>query len=98
MKKIGNLLGDKLYREISYLSYISKIYSRGLFWAIEFILDPTQKIALSGRKKFSNCIIDVAAELGLNITRVEYYRDYKEDRTLQYRFHYYRAALHYHSV
>lgn len=67
VKKMGNLLGDELHREISHLSHVGDIRGRGLFWAVEFMLDPTQKIAFSGRKTFSNRIVDVAAELGLNI-------------------------------
>jgi adenosylmethionine-8-amino-7-oxononanoate aminotransferase len=67
VKAMGSLLGDELHRELSRLSHVGDIRGRGLFWAVEFMLDPAKKTAFSARDNFSNRIVDVAAQLGLNI-------------------------------
>lgn len=67
VKAMGNLLKEELHREISQLSHVGDIRGRGLFWAVEFMLDPATKTAFSARDNFSNRIVDVAAQLGLNI-------------------------------
>jgi adenosylmethionine-8-amino-7-oxononanoate aminotransferase len=67
VKAMGSLLEEELRREVSQLSHVGDIRGRGLFWAVEFLLDPATKTAFSMKDNFSNRIVDVAAQLGLNI-------------------------------
>jgi adenosylmethionine-8-amino-7-oxononanoate aminotransferase len=67
VKAMGSLLEEELRWEVSQLSYVGDIRGRGLFWAVEFLLDPATKTAFSMKDNFSNRIVDVAAQLGLNI-------------------------------
>lgn len=67
IKAMGQLLEAELHREISQLSHIGNIRGRGLFWAVEFMLDPAKKTAFFAKDNFSNRIVQVAGQLGLNI-------------------------------
>lgn len=67
VKAMGQLLQAELHREISRLPHVGNIRGRGLFWAVEFMLDPAKKTAFSTKDNFSNRIVDVAGQLGLDI-------------------------------
>ncbi len=67
VKAMGILLEEELHREISQLSHVGDIRGRGLFWAVEFMRDPSRKVAFPMNASFSNRIVDSAAQLGLNI-------------------------------
>lgn len=59
---------EKLLREqIAVLPYVGDIRGRGLFWAVEFMLDCGAKTPFPGEDNFSNRIVEVAGEHGLNI-------------------------------
>ena len=64
---MGAMLEEELRREISRISHVADIRGRGLFWAVEFMLDPRKKIAFPINANFSNRIVDSAAKIGLNI-------------------------------
>ncbi|KFY53122.1 hypothetical protein V496_07889 [Pseudogymnoascus sp. VKM F-4515 (FW-2607)] len=67
VKAMGQLLQAELHREISQLPHVGNIRGRGLFWAVEFMLDPAKKTAFSAKDNFSNRIVEVAGQLGLDI-------------------------------
>jgi adenosylmethionine-8-amino-7-oxononanoate aminotransferase len=67
VKAMGQCLEIELRQQIGHLSYVGDIRGRGLFWAVEFILDTTTKKPFPREHNFSNHIVEVAAELGLNV-------------------------------
>lgn len=67
VKAMGKLLGDELRREISHLPHVGDIRGRGLFWAVEFMQDTSKKTTFSRKDRFSNRVVDVAAQFGLNV-------------------------------
>lgn len=67
VKAMGQVLEKELCKEIRSLAYVGDIRGRGLFWAVEFMLDPTKKIPFPVQHNFSTRIVEVAAQLGLNI-------------------------------
>lgn len=64
---MGCCLEATLRQEIGRLPYVGNIRGRGLFWAVEFMLDPITKTPFPLEHNFSNRIVEVAAQLGLNI-------------------------------
>lgn len=67
VKAMGRVLEQSLNREMAALEYVGDIRGRGLFWAVEFLLDPVNKTPFPVEHNFSNRIVEVAAELGLNV-------------------------------
>lgn len=67
VKAMGQCLELELRQELGHLPYVGDIRGRGLFWAVEFILDTTNKTPFPREHNFSNQIVEVAAELGLNV-------------------------------
>jgi adenosylmethionine-8-amino-7-oxononanoate aminotransferase len=67
VKAMGKLLERELYHELSDLPHVGDIRGRGLFWAVEFILDPIKKTSFPVELKFCDRIVEVAVELGLNV-------------------------------
>ncbi|KAL7941487.1 pyridoxal phosphate-dependent transferase [Trichoderma barbatum] len=63
----GRFLETELNKEIGPLAHVGDIRGRGLFWAVEFMRDPATKVPFPLEHNFSNRIVEVAAELGLNI-------------------------------
>lgn len=67
VRRMGDLLEAELNVEIGHLAHVGDIRGRGLFWAVEFMRDPKTKTPFPTEHNFSNRIVEVAAELGLNI-------------------------------
>jgi adenosylmethionine-8-amino-7-oxononanoate aminotransferase len=67
VKAMGRCLESELRQQLGQLSYVGDIRGRGLFWAVEFILDTTAKTPFPREHNFSNHVVEVAAELGLNV-------------------------------
>ncbi len=67
VKDMGQCLESELRRQLGHLPYVGDIRGRGLFWAVEFILDTETKQPFPRQHNFSNRIVEVAAELGLNV-------------------------------
>ena len=67
VKAMGEVLERELFKQMSGLPFVGDIRGRGLFWAVEFILDPIEKAAFPIEHKFSDRIVEVAVELGLNV-------------------------------
>ena len=67
VKRMGEVLGRLLQAEISSLPLVGDIRGRGLFWAVEFMLDGPGRIPLPREAKFCDRVVDRALELGLNI-------------------------------
>ncbi|PON27439.1 hypothetical protein TGAM01_v203820 [Trichoderma gamsii] len=65
--RMGDFLETELNEEIGHLAHVGDIRGRGLFWAVEFMRDPNTKTPFLAEHNFSNRIVEVAAELGLNI-------------------------------
>ncbi|KAB5526272.1 pyridoxal phosphate-dependent transferase [Coniochaeta sp. 2T2.1] len=64
---MGRLLEGELRRHVGPLPYVGDIRGRGLFWAVEFMLDPADKVPFPVAHGFSNGIVELAAKRGLNI-------------------------------
>jgi adenosylmethionine-8-amino-7-oxononanoate aminotransferase len=67
VRKMGKVLEQELYQAMSDLPFVGDIRGRGLFWAVEFVLDPATKIPFPVSHNFSNRIVEVAVDLGLNV-------------------------------
>lgn len=67
VKAMGQCLETQLRRQLGHLPYVGDIRGRGLFWAVEFMLDTTAKTPFPVEHNYSNRIVEVAAELGLNV-------------------------------
>ncbi|KAL2352920.1 pyridoxal phosphate-dependent transferase [Cryomyces antarcticus] len=67
VRAMGLVLENELRTQLRGLPFVADIRGRGLFWAVEFLEDREKKLAFSPEKNFSNQIVDVAQELGLNI-------------------------------
>jgi adenosylmethionine-8-amino-7-oxononanoate aminotransferase len=67
VKAMGQCLESELRRQLAHLPYVGDIRGRGLFWAVEFILNTDTKRPFPRQHNFSNRIVEVAAELGLNV-------------------------------
>jgi adenosylmethionine-8-amino-7-oxononanoate aminotransferase len=67
VQAMGATLELELRQLLGHLPYVGDIRGRGLFWAVEFVLDTATKTPFPRQHNFSNRIVEVAAELGLNI-------------------------------
>lgn len=67
VKAMGSVLERELSHEMAGLPYVGDIRGRGLFWAVEFMLDPRTKTPFPVEHNFSNRIVEVSVELGLNV-------------------------------
>ena len=67
VKAMGRYLESELRQQLARLPYVGDIRGRGLFWAVEFLLDTTTKTPFPREHNFSNRIVGVAAEKGLNV-------------------------------
>lgn len=67
VKAMGQSLEFELQQQLGHLPYVGEIRGRGLFWAVEFVLDVATKTPFPREHNFSNRIVEVAAELGLNV-------------------------------
>ncbi|KAM5344374.1 hypothetical protein ACJ41O_012911 [Fusarium nematophilum] len=65
--KMGEVLERLLREQIEPLDFVGDIRGRGLFWAVEFMQDPVNKIPFPSSLKLCHQIVDQALELGLNI-------------------------------
>ncbi|KAJ5758110.1 uncharacterized protein N7511_006804 [Penicillium nucicola] len=64
---LGKRLEGLLQREIGPLPLVGDIRGRGLFWAVEFVLDKKAKTAFPLEANFSNKIVANALKRGVNI-------------------------------
>ena len=67
VQAMGQSLELELRQQLRHLPYVGDIRGRGLFWAVEFVLDTATKTPFPREHNFSNRIVEVAAELGLNV-------------------------------
>lgn len=65
--RLGVVLERLLRDQIGDLKLVGDIRGRGLFWAVEFMLDPETLVPFPANAGFCNRIVDRALELGLNI-------------------------------
>lgn len=66
-KAMGHSLELELRQQLGHLPCVGDIRGRGLFWVVEFVLDTATKTPFPREHNFSNRIVEVAAELGLNV-------------------------------
>ena len=64
---MGQLLESELRQHIAPLPYVSDVRGRGLFWAVEFMEDPSHMTPFQSSEEFSNRIVRAALDLGLNL-------------------------------
>lgn len=64
---LGQKLETLLRKEIGPLPLVGDIRGRGLFWAVEFVLDKNTKKPFSLRDDFSNKVVASALKRGVNI-------------------------------
>ncbi|KAJ3521425.1 hypothetical protein NM208_g13293 [Fusarium decemcellulare] len=67
VKEMGKVLEALLKENIGPLEVIGDIRGRGLFWAVELVQDPRNKIPFLASLRLCNRIVDKALGLGLNI-------------------------------
>lgn len=67
VSRMGDVLGRLLRKELGPLDFVGDVRGRGLFWAVEFMLDPAGQVPFNPGAKFSDQIVDRALDLGLNI-------------------------------
>ncbi|VUC25585.1 unnamed protein product [Clonostachys rosea] len=65
--RMGRILEDTLEEMIRPLPFVADIRGRGLFWAVEFLVDPEKGVAFPEDSRFCNKVVDAAFENGLNI-------------------------------
>ncbi|KAJ5358446.1 uncharacterized protein N7496_010859 [Penicillium cataractarum] len=65
--QMGHKLGKLLSEEIGPLPLVGDIRGRGLFWAVEFVLDKNSKTAFSPKDNFCGKVVKNALSSGLNI-------------------------------
>ncbi|KAF9883910.1 hypothetical protein FE257_002653 [Aspergillus nanangensis] len=63
----GNKLECLLRQEIGPLPFVGDIRGRGLFWAVEFVVDKESKASFPRELQLSNKIVENALKTGLNI-------------------------------
>lgn len=64
---MGRKLEALLRKEIGPLAFVGDIRGRGLFWAVEFVLDKNLKTPFSPKANFCNQVVKHSLDLGLNI-------------------------------
>lgn len=65
---MGSFLGDLLNSELGHLPLVGDIRGRGLFWAVEFMQDPQNRVPFAPRDfKFCNRVVDTCLDMGLNL-------------------------------
>jgi len=64
---VGQKLETILRRDIGPLPLVGDIRGRGLFWAVEFVLDKTTKEPFPFEANFSNKVVASALKRGVNI-------------------------------
>ncbi|KAH7127373.1 pyridoxal phosphate-dependent transferase [Dactylonectria macrodidyma] len=65
--RMGHVLETLLKEQIGPLEFVGDIRGRGLFWAVEFMQNPVDKVPFAPNAKLCNQIVDRALELGLNV-------------------------------
>lgn len=64
---MGSLLEHLLREHIAPLPLVGNIRGKGLFWAVEFMLDKERKIPFPMNDDFSSKVKDVALSFGVNV-------------------------------
>ena len=67
VRDMGCLLEQELRDRFESLPFVGDIRGRGLFWAVEFMRDPPNHVAFERGDNYSNRVVEVARDLGLNI-------------------------------
>lgn len=67
VRKMGVLLEQLLLENIAPLAMVGNIRGRGLFWAVEFMLDKEKKIPFPMDDDFSSKVKDVGLTCGVNV-------------------------------
>ncbi|RDW80105.1 hypothetical protein BP6252_04743 [Coleophoma cylindrospora] len=67
VREKGALLADLLEKEIAPLPLVGNIRGRGLFWAVEFMLDRENMIPFPMDDDFSSKVKDAGLEVGVNV-------------------------------
>jgi adenosylmethionine-8-amino-7-oxononanoate aminotransferase len=65
--RMGSLLEHLLQEHIAPLPLVGNIRGKGLFWAVEFMLDKERKIPFPMDDDFSSKVKDVALSFGVNV-------------------------------
>lgn len=64
---MGQILEDLLRNEIGPLPLVGDIRGRGLFWAVEFVLDKKLKTPFPREANFCSQVVKNSLDMGLNI-------------------------------
>ncbi|CAI7577982.1 unnamed protein product [Penicillium manginii] len=83
----SRIMGDKLEallrKEIGQHPLVGDIRGRGLFWAVEFVLDKDQKTPFPIKANFCSQVVKISLKLGLNILgNLGHTGDYQVDHIL----------------
>jgi adenosylmethionine-8-amino-7-oxononanoate aminotransferase len=63
----GRFLEQQLHEKLAGHPFVADIRGRGLFWSVELMLHPASRTPFAVDSNFSNKIVDVALDNGLNI-------------------------------
>lgn len=64
---MGDKLGRILHKELGSHPLVGDIRGRGLFWAVEFVLDKDMKMPFPIKANFCSRVVKNSLKLGLNI-------------------------------
>lgn len=67
VRDMGKVLGKLLSEKVADLPLVGDVRGRGLFWAVEFMLDGPNGIPFPQEAKFCDKVVNIALEKGLNI-------------------------------
>jgi adenosylmethionine-8-amino-7-oxononanoate aminotransferase len=67
VREMGRLLDIELRTQLRSCPFVGNVRGRGLFYAVEFMRDPTRKVPFLIPDNYSNRVVEVARSLGLNI-------------------------------
>jgi adenosylmethionine-8-amino-7-oxononanoate aminotransferase len=80
---MGDKLEALLRKEIGQHPLVGDIRGRGLFWAVEFVLDKDQKTPFPIKANFCSQVVKISLKLGLNILgNLGHTGDYQVDHIL----------------
>ena len=67
VKRMGVIFESNLRRHIAPLPLVGDIRGRGLFWAVEFVMNKETNQEIPPEAKFCTKVVDIALDMGLSI-------------------------------
>ena len=67
VREMGSLLDAELKTQLAESPFVADVRGRGLFYAVEFMLNPASRRPFDRDANYSNRVVEAARSLGLNI-------------------------------